>query len=378
MNKENTTPEKNINIPEINKNLLNGTYIDIYGDDYETEIHAGKFFIHLYNELCHNYIVGENVNIEIFLKLLNNKYKLNDSDYILKFEQSKPGKINKRDTNGCQYLVILKDRVLMEIHSHKIVFWYGKNVDFAEIEEVFALIKKSRKKKKHNRKFYMIAASNHSEFGFYLQEFDVRRLKINIEENYNDDFVKTHNVIQSFLKKEKSNGLVLLHGKYGTGKTTYLRHIIANTNKRFIFLPLDLMEAISSPNFLPFISEYKDSILILEDCEDIISPRDTKSIMTNSLANLLNLGDGLLADALSIKIICTFNADLKRIDPAILRKGRLIARYEFKELDVTKAQAISDKIGIKDKVDKPMTLAEVYNREGADYSDIQSVRRVGF
>ena len=34
------------------------------------------------------------------------------------------------------------------------------------------------------------------------------------------------------------------------------------------------------------------------------------------------------------QIIATFNCDLTTIDPALLRKGRLIANYEFNKLDV--------------------------------------------
>jgi len=57
---------------------------------------------------------------------------------------------------------------------------------------------------------------------------------------------------------------------------------------------------------------------------------------------LLNISDGLLYDCLNIQIICSFNIDIIKVDSALLRKGRLIAKYEFKELEVAKAQALSD------------------------------------
>jgi ATP-dependent 26S proteasome regulatory subunit len=92
----------------------------------------------------------------------------------------------------------------------------------------------------------------------------------------------------------------------------------------------------------------------------------------------LNLGDGLLSDALAIKLICTFNADLKDIDRAILRKGRLIARYEFKPLNTEKAKALANSLGVKNNVNKDLTLAEIYNLEKYDYSKVNDNKKIGF
>lgn len=369
---------KKIQYLDYQKDIIRGTHIDIYGDDYETAIHPGKLFMHLYGEICYTYIIYAEIIVETFLKKLIEKFNIDDSNFLLKHEQAKNSSIQRKDFNYCQYLVRLKEKLLLDVTHSRLEFLYAPSIDFKDINEIIPLIKKSKKRAKHNRKFYMVAASNHTEFGFYLQEFDVKKIKVNLTDNYNEDFIPTHNKIFTFLNKKNTNGLVLLHGKYGTGKTTYLRHTIANINKRFIFLPLDLMDAISSPNFLPFISEYKDSVLILEDCEDLLMPRDSSNKTNNSLVNLLNLGDGLLADALDIKIICTFNAELKRIDKAILRKGRLIARYEFKELELLKAKALSQKMGLFSPVAQPATLAELYNMNSENYGNTTKERKVGF
>lgn len=61
------------------------------------------------------------------------------------------------------------------------------------------------------------------------------------------------------------------------------------------------------------------------------------------VSTLLNLADGLLSDCLNIQIVCSFNTDLSMVDKALMRKGRLIAKYEFKELEVEKAQNLSNK-----------------------------------
>jgi len=60
-----------------------------------------------------------------------------------------------------------------------------------------------------------------------------------------------------------------------------------------------------------------------------------------------------------------------------MRKGRLIAKYEFTELQTVKAQALSDKLGFKSNIDKPMTLAAIYNQEDRDFQPA-SRKKIGF
>ncbi len=77
--------------------------------------------------------------------------------------------------------------------------------------------------------------------------------------------------------------------------------------------------------------------------------------------------DGLLGDAMHQQIIATFNCDLTKIDPALLRKGRLIANYEFNKLDLESSKILSDKLGFGiESITQPMTLAEIYNQGEKD------------
>jgi tRNA A37 threonylcarbamoyladenosine biosynthesis protein TsaE len=70
-----------------------------------------------------------------------------------------------------------------------------------------------------------------------MKILDITKPKLDIEDNYNDDFKETHQTILKRLSKKNDKGLVLLHGKPGTGKTSYIRYLIANLNKDVIFLP---------------------------------------------------------------------------------------------------------------------------------------------
>ena len=72
------------------------------------------------------------------------------------------------------------------------------------------------------------------------------------------------------------------------------------------------------------------------------------------------MSDGLLNDMLNLQIICTFNVDLKKLDSALLRPGRLIARKEFKPLSELDANLLAQRLGIKHHFDRPATLSEIY------------------
>ena len=65
------------------------------------------------------------------------------------------------------------------------------------------------------------------------------------------------------------------------------------------------------------------------------------------------------------QIIATFNCDLTRIDPALLRQGRSIANYKFNKLDIESSKTLSDQLGFGTaNITEPMTLAEIYNQGG--------------
>ena len=344
---------------------------------YDDDINYGKLFLSLYNELYNTYSIYKKVNVSEFLKYLEKEFSIKSEHFLIKEETGEVKNIEEIDYAQSRYLIRIKEKFLIFISNYKICFYYSDNSDKETINKIVKIVNKTQKPKKHKKKFYMIARSNHSEYGFELRKFKIREQNVDIQSNYNDDFKEVDNTINKFLNTKNANGLILLHGKYGTGKTSYIRNLMSNVNKMFIFLPLDMIDAISNPSFLPFIAGYKNSILVLEDCETLIKSRDNNRT-DNALVNLLNLGDGLLSDALAIKLICTFNADLKEIDRAILRKGRLVARYEFKELKLEKAKKLASKLGVKNNINKDLTLADIYNLEKTNYSEINNDIKIGF
>lgn len=219
--------------------------------------------------------------------------------------------------------------------------------------------------------YITMSGSNFSSTSLPLKE--LKDLKIDL--NYNDDLDLDR--INKILKEERSS-LMILHGDPGTGKTSLLRHIIAeNRDLNFYWLDSKLLQMSSSKEFFDFILEHKDSIYILEDCEHLL--RDREEGQNGLLSTVLNMSDGMLGDSLNVKFICTFNADLDNIDKALLRKGRLRLKYEFKKLREDKVKALSDYLGIEISEIKEMPLCDIYNyAEENGTKPKQEIRKVGF
>jgi hypothetical protein len=245
--------------------------------------------------------------------------------------------------------------------------------DFDKITSQFTPLAKKRREKENN-----IALVIQTNRGYDTTTFELPKQKLDIELGYGKSFKPIHEKIIHKLNEKKSKGLVLLHGTPGTGKTHYLKYLASKIkNKRVLFIPPFLADFITSPEMTPFLIQNAGSVLFIEDAEKVITDRNTGG--GNGVSNILNITDGILSDILNIQIVATFNMDKKKIDEALLRKGRLIAEHKFDALPVEDSQALIDHLGFDYKTDKPMTLTEIYNLSEVEYkSEEKSRQTIGF
>lgn len=262
--------------------------------------------------------------------------------------------------------------VNFDMPKSKVRFLFKKTA-IARIDDIIANLKKYKKRKSREKPEISLLVSNH--YGIDTREFEITKPKLSIVDNYNDDFKEIHQTILKRLAKKKDKGLVLLHGKAGTGKTNYIRYLLTMVKKNVIFLPPTLAGGITNPDLISVLIDNPNSIFVIEDAENIVVDREKHG--GSPVSAILNITDGLLSDCLNIQIICSFNTDISQVDSALMRKGRLIAKYEFKELEVDKAQALSNKLGFKTTIDTPQTLTAIYNQEEKDFQQ-KKKKSIGF
>lgn len=206
----------------------------------------------------------------------------------------------------------------------------------------------------------------------------IKPYKLDLHTMYNDDFMPVHQKIKDELTHGKK-GVVLLHGLAGTGKTNYIKWLTAQIpDKDFIFVPNNMIGELAKPEFMSMLIEQKNSVLVLEDCENYIAERVGGGNQSDVVATILNIADGILSDVLECQFICTFNADLMDIDHALLRRGRLIAEYQFGKLSIDKCHDYLKSIGNDKQVDKEMTLAELTHIDDTEFKSEKSRTQFGF
>lgn len=269
-------------------------------------------------------------------------------------------------------LNIYNNDVFYVIESDTISIYYDKDNPYLLYKEIYEMLPKKEVKPKE-AEIKLVAYSSE----YYTISSKIKSSSIDIDENYNDDFKPVFEDITNFLSDRKS-GLIILRGEKGTGKTSLIRYLISTVPKNYILVTNAVAEHLASPEFISFMLDHKDSVFILEDCEQILMKRTDGFGANGAIANILNMSDGLMSDIFNVKFICTFNADIEKIDEALLRKGRCFANYEFKPLNVNKTKFLLNKLGIKvDKVQE-MTLADIYNYEDSNYSENKPSKKIGF
>lgn len=313
------------------------------------------------------YMANSEVSIDSFI-----------NDFCNFFSKELKGNINLRETISSRVNSKRTQEMIIIIGSEhsEIYLYYDIDILFihyngSQLKEdsilscLMGVIKSYVKPEVRKNSIFVVYQTPH---GFEKIAFNVNKKKSGtiIEDNYNDDFKEINNRIIKKLNNKDKTGLFIFNGEPGTGKTQYVRYLSSVIDRNIIFVPPDMVNIITDPSFIPFLLNNPDCVLVIEDAESALQERNNGG-RTGNISNVLNMTDGLLSDCVNISIVVTFNTDFKNLDKALLRKGRLLESYEFGKLSTNKAQKLMNKLGHNVKVNKPMTLADIYFYE--DYNN---------
>ena len=327
------------------------TTYPLYESSYGTDIPAEQLYVVFFNKIPSKFNNNLNYDPEIKNFLIEKGFK----------EISKINTSRRNDLNSDSLLVNETSQQMVRIRggndkkNNLVQADFIYNIQFAEFD--FTEIQNFQRVKKKCSINLIKSEMGHLD----TEEYDLIVPDMDLELNYGSEFIKVHDVIIDRLNKNNDKGIILLHGEPGTGKTSYIKYLTKLIkDKDILFIPPSMAEMLSEPSIIPFLMDQRNTVLIIEDAERVISDREGNGSPAG-VSNILNLTDGILADCLNIQVIATFNMKRERIDQALLRKGRLIAEHKFEKLSAEDTNKLLKHLGKSQEVSESMSLADIYN-----------------
>jgi hypothetical protein len=187
--------------------------------------------------------------------------------------------------------------------------------------------------------------------------------------------------LDSYYKRymESSANILLLIGPPGTGKTTFIRGLLAHTDTSAI-VSYDA-NILDKDGFFARFIEDDASIMVLEDSDAFLKSRSDGNTMMH---RFLNVGDGLVTTKGKKMVFSTNLPSIRDIDSALVRPGRCFDIVTFDLLTVAEAQALATKLGVtlpvrpRGKEMQKYSIAEVFNEQTSNADKSISNRKVGF
>ncbi len=366
-------------------NVFDGNYF------YESYYLLNKFDRKLIEFSVDEYFANNNlVNLRKFKEAL----EANGFGEVMIYQQNTVYNKKEERYSVDWYLFIKDEQVIMNVNHDTV-----KNLDdvsfrpqeliatdaipVGDLEQIFRIAETCTVESEDDHKRYINIVSSMPREGLRLNKYEIRKPNIqDLDLYYGEGFGHKHQRFVRQIHQKERSGLFIFHGVTGSGKTNYIRYLISQTrtDTNFIFYPITLLRELADPQLITFISDYQNSVLIIEESEDTVQARDTFNADKTSIANLLNISDGLLSDVLNLKIISTFNTDIRNLDRALLREGRLLGIHKFDKLPADNANRIAKINKINKHFSEPTTLAQVFNHPlKEDFSDfVIDDQRIGF
>lgn len=173
---------------------------------------------------------------------------------------------------------------------------------------------------------------------------------------------------------ESSANILLLIGPPGTGKTTFIRGLLAHRNASAI-VTYDA-QILEKDGFFARFIEDDSAVMVLEDSDAFLKSRSDGNTMMH---RFLNVGDGLVTTKGKKMIFSTNLPSIRDIDSALVRPGRCFDILEFKPLNFENATALAVKLGCDiPSSGSQFSIAELFNKSTIQNKNSVTNRKVGF
>lgn len=178
--------------------------------------------------------------------------------------------------------------------------------------------------------------------------------------------------VDDYLNSQAS--LLILIGKPGTGKTTFIRNMI-HRSKANAKVAYDELVISDDGFFAGFIDDDDSRFLVMEDADNFLAARSDGNTMMHKF---LNVSDGLVSAADKKIVFSTNLPNVRDIDPALVRPGRCFDIIEFRPLTIAEAEAVIEETGSGSIPEgaQTVTLAELFSVQSS--SDTVTKTTMGF
>jgi len=177
----------------------------------------------------------------------------------------------------------------------------------------------------------------------------------NLDDIYTDNIIKNgRKLIKGINKSDK--GLHIISGYRGCGKTTFLKLIMSKFKKRVIYIPITMIEhTLNNIDFFNFMEVNKDSVIIIDDCENYFNKMHQKSNIY--VSNTLQLLDSMRS--INAHILLSMNIKSESIDDNLFNCNNFSTIIEFDKLKSKKAEKLSKKMGFNKKYSDSISLSNI-------------------